>query len=229
MAIVHSAELACRSPPRLSRWRSWLPEEASTGLAPHSAAKLASLRTRPGLSPAVASSVAATWVATPCLARNSGGAARVRSSSSAASSRAISAASCWWRRARLAIAALAPSAGPARSRRRNRAATSTCRWQGSPARWPLFPLVPAWQACGVAASGSGAGRVLWSGQHPGCVIAGEAAVDEVAQVQGGGAVLEPGVVAGGAEVVEFEAPAAAGGDLGDDPLHVGPELLVVLT
>src|SRR6266487_6554849 len=62
MAIVHSAELACRSPPRLSRWRSCLPEEAPTGLAPHSAAKLASLRTRPGLSPAVASSVAATWV-----------------------------------------------------------------------------------------------------------------------------------------------------------------------
>src|SRR5215470_12980255 len=64
MAMVQSAELACRSPPRLSRWRSCLPEEASTGLAPHSAAKLASLRTRPGLSPVVASSVAATWVAT---------------------------------------------------------------------------------------------------------------------------------------------------------------------
>ena len=39
-------------------------------LAPHSAAKLASRRTRPGLSPAVTSSVAATWVATPCLARS---------------------------------------------------------------------------------------------------------------------------------------------------------------
>src|SRR5262245_25954546 len=65
MAIVHSAELACRSPPRLSRWRIWLPEEASTGLAPHSAAKLASLRIRPELSPVLTSRVAATWVATP--------------------------------------------------------------------------------------------------------------------------------------------------------------------
>ncbi len=42
--IRHSAELACRSPPRLSRWRRCLPEEALTGLAPHSAAKLASVR-----------------------------------------------------------------------------------------------------------------------------------------------------------------------------------------
>src|SRR5215467_10167826 len=75
MAIVHSAELACRSPRRLSRWRSCLPEEASTGLAPHSAAKLASRRTGPGLSPAVTSRAAATWVATPRVARNSGGAA----------------------------------------------------------------------------------------------------------------------------------------------------------
>src|SRR5215472_10010003 len=67
MAIVHSAELACRSPPRLSRRRICLPEEASTGLAPHSAAKLASVRTRPGLSPAVASRAAATWGSYPFL------------------------------------------------------------------------------------------------------------------------------------------------------------------
>ena len=75
MAIVHSAELACRSPPRLSRWRICLPEEASTGLAPHSAAKLASFWTRPGLSPVVTSRVAATWIATPRLAKNPSGAA----------------------------------------------------------------------------------------------------------------------------------------------------------
>src|SRR6266487_3543296 len=142
MAMVHSAELACRPPPRLSRWRSWLPEEASTGLAPHSAAKLASRRTRPGLSPVVASSVAATWVATPCLARNSAGPACVRSSPGAASSRAISAVSTWWRRAALAIAALTPAAGPARSRRRNRAVTSTCRPRGSPAS--------CWRTCSGA-------------------------------------------------------------------------------
>src|SRR5439155_7370288 len=45
--------------------------------------------------------------------------------------------------------------------------------------------------------------------------------------EGGGAGLEPGVVAGRSPVVELEAPPAAGGDLGDDPLHVGPVLLVV--
>jgi hypothetical protein len=44
--IRHSAELA-RSPPRLRRWRRCLPEEASTGLTPHSAAKAAS-PCRPG-------------------------------------------------------------------------------------------------------------------------------------------------------------------------------------
>jgi hypothetical protein len=91
------------------------------------------VRTRPGLPPAVASSVAATWVATPCLARNPSGAAWVRSSPGAASSRVISAASTWWRRAAGAIAALTPAAGAARSRGRNRAAASTCRPRGSPA------------------------------------------------------------------------------------------------
>src|SRR6266536_2444618 len=71
------------SPPRLSRWRTCLPAEASTGLAPHRAAKLASLRTRPGLPPVVATSVAATFLATPCLARNCFGAAWMTSSPAA--------------------------------------------------------------------------------------------------------------------------------------------------
>jgi hypothetical protein len=35
----YSAELACRSPPRLSRRRLVLPEDASSGLTPHRAAK----------------------------------------------------------------------------------------------------------------------------------------------------------------------------------------------
>jgi hypothetical protein len=48
------------------------------------------------------------------------------------------------------------------------------------------------------------------------------------RVEGGGAVLEPGVVAGGAKVAEFEAPPAAAGDLGDDAFHVGPVLAVAL-
>ena len=33
--IRQRAEFAWRSPPRLRRWRRCLPEEASTGLAPH--------------------------------------------------------------------------------------------------------------------------------------------------------------------------------------------------
>ncbi len=89
MTICHSAELAWRSPPRLRRWRICLPEEASTGLAPHSAAKLASVRSRLGLSPTVTSSVLADWVAAPFLARNWLGAVWVTSSASAASSWAI--------------------------------------------------------------------------------------------------------------------------------------------
>jgi hypothetical protein len=73
--IRHSAELACRSPPRLSRWRRCFPEEAAAGLEPHSAAKLASVCSRPGLSPAVVSRMLATWVPAPALARNPAGAA----------------------------------------------------------------------------------------------------------------------------------------------------------
>ena len=41
-AITHSALLAWRSSPRLSRWRTVLPEDASTGLTPHRAASAAS-------------------------------------------------------------------------------------------------------------------------------------------------------------------------------------------
>src|SRR4051794_16737819 len=51
--------LAARSPPRLRRWRVVLPDEAGTGLTPHSAAKLASDCRRAALSPAVRSSCAA--------------------------------------------------------------------------------------------------------------------------------------------------------------------------
>src|SRR5690348_10584678 len=68
----------------------------------------------------------------------------------------------------------------------------------------------------------------WLGEYPCPVAPGQAAADEVAQVEGGGPVLEPGVVTGDAEVAEFEAPSAAAGDLGDHPLNVGPVLVVVL-
>lgn len=59
VAIRHSALLAWRSPPRLSRCRTICPDEAWTGLTPHSAAKDASVFKRSGLSPAATSSAAA--------------------------------------------------------------------------------------------------------------------------------------------------------------------------
>src|SRR5438477_5958835 len=59
MAMMWSALLAARSPPLLRRWRVVFPEEAGTGLAPHSAAKLASDCRRSALSPAVTSNCAA--------------------------------------------------------------------------------------------------------------------------------------------------------------------------
>lgn len=61
----HSALLASRLPPRLSRWRTILPEDASTGLAPHRAAEEASVRIRSGLSPAATSNAEATSGPTP--------------------------------------------------------------------------------------------------------------------------------------------------------------------
>ena len=54
--MVCSAQLACRSPPRLSRCRLVFPEETGIGVVPHRAAKPAGLVIRSGLSPAVISS-----------------------------------------------------------------------------------------------------------------------------------------------------------------------------
>ena len=50
MATICSALFAARSPPRLRRCRTVFPEDASTGLTPHKAVKLASDRNRSGLS-----------------------------------------------------------------------------------------------------------------------------------------------------------------------------------
>jgi hypothetical protein len=46
LAVVQSGLLAARSPPRFSRCRMLLPEDAWTGLAPHMAAEAASLWSR---------------------------------------------------------------------------------------------------------------------------------------------------------------------------------------
>ena len=61
----HRALLAQRLPPRLSRWRTLGPDDASMGLVPQSAANDASLRIRWGLSPAATSSAEATSAPTP--------------------------------------------------------------------------------------------------------------------------------------------------------------------
>src|SRR5215470_6319383 len=71
-AMTHSALLAARSPPRLSRWRLVLPDEACTGLAPHKAASAASPRSRPGLAPAVIRSWAAVTAPAPWRASRAG-------------------------------------------------------------------------------------------------------------------------------------------------------------
>jgi hypothetical protein len=67
-----SAALAWRSPPRLSRCRLVLPDDAGTGLTPQSAAKAASEWSRWGLSPAVISSAAALLGPTPNRSRSAG-------------------------------------------------------------------------------------------------------------------------------------------------------------
>jgi hypothetical protein len=66
------AELACLSPPRESRWRFVLPEEAGTGATPAKAANAASLPMRSGLSPKVTNSWDATTAPTPLTSRISG-------------------------------------------------------------------------------------------------------------------------------------------------------------
>jgi hypothetical protein len=59
-------------------------------------------------------------------------------------------------------------------------------------------------------------------------VAGQAVAEQVAQVQCGGAALEPGVVLGHAAVAELEPASPPGGDLGDGTLDVGPVCAVVL-
>ena len=59
ITIRHSALLASRFPPRLSRCRLVFPEEAGIGATPHRCAHELSLRSRPGWSPAATSSSAA--------------------------------------------------------------------------------------------------------------------------------------------------------------------------
>ena len=72
VAIRQRAWLAWRLPPRLSRCRTVRPDDAWTGLAPHNAAKDASVRMRSGLSPAVTNRAAAVSAPTPEAANSAG-------------------------------------------------------------------------------------------------------------------------------------------------------------
>ena len=72
MTMRHNALLAWRSPPRLSRWRVTLPEDAWIGDTPQRWAQAASERSRSGLSPAVMSREAAVSGPTPLRASRSG-------------------------------------------------------------------------------------------------------------------------------------------------------------
>ena len=74
MMMRWRAEFACRSPPRLSRWRCCWPDEAVTGEVPHRAAKAAWFRRRWGLDPAVMRMSAATIGPIPGCWRSFGGA-----------------------------------------------------------------------------------------------------------------------------------------------------------
>lgn len=94
----------------MRRWRVVRPDDASTGLAPQSAAKAASECMRWGLSPAVTSSVAATSVPTP-RAPSSAGFASAHSALMATSSSATSAVRARWRRAKVRIATLVALSG----------------------------------------------------------------------------------------------------------------------
>ena len=75
------------------------PDDAWTGLAPHSAANDRSDFIRPGLSPAAANRAAAVSGPTP-VAANSAGFARAQRSRISISSWSISASRVWYRRAR---------------------------------------------------------------------------------------------------------------------------------
>src|SRR6266516_2967100 len=93
-------------------------------------------------------------------------------------------------------------------------AVAVSGWRRS--AWPGWPAARA----GIAA---------WSDdQHPGAVAAGQAPAGQVAQVQRGGAALEPGVILGHSAVAELEPASPPGGDLGDRAFHVGPVGHVVL-
>lgn len=113
-----------------------MPEEASTGLTPHSAAKLASERSRAGLSPTVTISVLATWVATPTLGEQPPRGCVLDEFPRCGVEPGYLRGQCLVAAATEAIVALAPPAGPTSSCGPNRAAVSNLLREGEQRRRP---------------------------------------------------------------------------------------------
>src|SRR6266581_2709518 len=81
----------------------------------------------------------------------------------------------------------------------------------------------------IGCKGVPGGLAAWSGgQRPGAVAAGQALPEQVAQVERGGAALEPGIILGRPAVAELEPPSPPGGDLGDGAFDVRAVCHVVL-
>src|ERR1019366_8847684 len=100
MTTRQSAQLACRSPPRLSRWRPVVfPDDAGSGATSQRFANAPSDRSRSGLSPPATSTAPGTSVPAP-LSGPMVGAAVVTSRSRSRSNVASSAVSSWWSCAR---------------------------------------------------------------------------------------------------------------------------------
>lgn len=78
----------------------------------------------------------------------------------------------------------------------------------APLRSLLTPLEGC-QGASVSLVGPEGGPLAYQGQGPGSLVPDQAELDQPAQVQSGGAVVEPGVVLGEAAVADF---AVAGGD-----------------
>src|ERR687897_647925 len=131
-----------RSPPRLSRQRVTLPDDAWMGATPHRCAHAASERNLPGLSPAATNKVAAVSTPTPCTSSRLGAVAAT-SGARSASMVASSSSRAKTRRPRMRMAVLvAVITGSPPARERSPAAT--------PARWSrLAPRIRSRSSSGA--------------------------------------------------------------------------------
>src|ERR671918_704832 len=142
ITTTQRAAFAWRSPPRLSRQRVTLPDDAWMGATPHRCAHAASERNLPGLSPAATNKVAAVSTPTPCTSSRLGAVAAT-SGARSASTVASSSSRAKTRRPRTRMAVLvAVVTGSPPARERSPAAT--------PARWSrLTPRIRSRSSSGA--------------------------------------------------------------------------------